>query len=256
MEQGNLHNNSANNTNSFRPEFLNDSSEFDDINFKAITDGLGFHHGSSEKVNTRSYKQKAPKKMPPKINSRVNTEKVSKPVSPAPSSNNNYMGGLEAFYKNEVKAEAKVEPRVTKKIQVKKTQAKQATIVEQMLAFITDLFLITGFMGLMFGIAIVASGVDFNLITKLLTFDELITYSLVIFSLNYLLYFTILEIKATPGKQLLGLRIVKTKNKPINAITAFVRACLSLVQLPVFILMAFKWHDSILGTKVIHTDEN
>lgn len=256
----NLNKAKSNSKNGFRPEFFDDE-EFDNINFKAITDGLGFHHGDQKEVSSLSKAKKSvvSRTISAQPQTNILNEKSSS-LEKTLKSNHDVMNGLEAFYKNEnTDLNSKILNQKATKIK-KVIKVKPADFAERSFAFVVDLFLIIAFMAITFTVVFFTSGIEYSIASKLITPEELMIYGGIIFSLNFLLYFTILDTKSSPGKMLVDIKLIRNQKIKkdafrISAFMAFARAFLTLVQLPVFPIMFLQLQDKILGLRVIRNNE-
>ena len=223
-----------------------DDFEIDGLDFKPVTDGLGFH-GEREKKKSPFLEgnsiQKKNKEFVPLASSAT--------LAHTPSSHNidQQSSLLESFYNQNVHKELreKNSNKVKEKIQVK------APLTLQLLSFGSDILLLVTCvlltMALFYFVA--HNRLDFYGVKSFLlnNIDLVSLFSLMI----YLIYFSLFDGIGTLGKRLFSLKLVsKRKNKVLTITQSFNRAFLCLVGLClVGIPCILGLHDSMSETEVI-----
>ncbi len=229
--------------------------------FKPMTKGLGFHQDTKRPSFKPSPKEV---KVFGSSKSTVNQTLSSIPTSigaPKNSRNANQMpSGLEAFYGTQPVASSDSQTLFEKPIHTKsevkqekisstKKTAPQAT---QFFAWIIDLLMIISFVALTGVLLVFASGIEFTMYSRLISPKELGIFTATIFSIYYLLYFTILELSATPGKTIFGIRLVTTSGREVSVKHTFTRALISLFSgVALFLPMLLDFQGRLSDTKVV-----
>lgn len=226
-----------------------DEFNLDEDSFKPMTKGLGFHHEqkkSSFKVAPKESKTFASAKTQPMLNSlsTKNTKTIATQHIPS---------GLEAFYgtKAQAKSAEFFELEVEEKIDLKKNFI-EASALSQFGAWIIDLLLIASFEIFTGALLILASGIEFKVLARLVSTQDLIAFSGAIFSIYYLLYFTILDLTASPGKTLFGIKLVKSDKGNVAVKNTFTRALVSLLSaVALFLPMLLDFQGRLSDTKLV-----
>jgi uncharacterized RDD family membrane protein YckC len=231
-----------------------DDFEISENSFKPVTKGLGFHHEQKRQHSFRS----APKEI--KNNT---TQKSLHPLLNDLATNNqkkistNIPSGLEAFYGKPT------EPKKSDEIKLADTttlladseiqyiEKKNASIILTFAAWIIDLLVVFSFSIITTTLLIWASGINFNTFLRIVPMEDTIVFSAVLFSIYYMLYFTILELNGTPGKTIFGLRLITINNRPISVRHTFIRSIVSLLSfVALFLPMLVDFQGRLSETKV------
>ncbi len=236
-----------------------DEFQISEETFKPMTKGLGFHQDTkrpSFKPAPKEVKSFGSPKTPMK--SALNTLPASSaPMKTSAQPANHLPSGLEAFYgatpapKNEAANlfdQPKKEEVKTEKVTSKKTAAQSA----QFLAWTIDILVISSFVVLTGVLLVWASGIEFNMYSRLISTQDLAAFAAAIFSIYYLLYFTILDLSATPGKTIFGIRLVKANGGEVSVKHTFTRALISLFSgIALFLPMLLDFQGRLSDTKVV-----
>ena len=251
MESGQFENNEV-------PEIKFNIDEFDleNYEFKPLNKGLGFHHSQKEAKEA----SKVLRKERPKVSTPIRKPLVSKQpetLRPLPTtaidsnsakiSEKNFQSGLELFYENESKAPAKeVElPKETKTINMTK-----AGMMSSFAAWLVDVMIICTVSLITFSAFALIAGAPFELKAFLKFGRTFLPALLVMFSLFFLLYFSVLELGQTFGAQVFGIKVLDQKNKSIGIKKTLLRSFISLISIPLVgfpILMDF--HGKLTDTE-------
>lgn len=141
------------------------------------------------------------------------------------------------------KEETKTEKTVSKKA------APQSA---QFLAWIVDILVIASFVALTGALLVFASGIELHMYSRLISTQDLSAFAAAIFSIYYLLYFTILDLSATPGKTIFAIRLVKADGSEVSVKHTFTRALISLVSgVALFLPMLLDFQGRLSDTKVV-----
>lgn len=235
-----------------------DEFQISEETFKPMTKGLGFHQDTkrpSFKPAPKEVKAFGSPKAP--MTSALSTLSATSTAKPS-TQTNHLPSGLEAFYgatpapKTEApnlfeqatkKEEAKVE---------KATNKKTASQSAQFLAWIIDVLVIASFVVLTGALLVWASGIEFTMYSRLISTQDLALFVSAIFSIYYLLYFTILDLSATPGKTIFGIRLAKINGGDVSVKHTFTRALVSLCSgIALFLPMLLDFQGRLSDTKVV-----
>jgi uncharacterized RDD family membrane protein YckC len=219
------------------PQPLVDEIDFD---FKPITSGLGFHH---------------PKTTEPKSAFMDRSVAVTPMPLPAPAHKKDmsvYQSDLSLFYGN---AQPENVPVLEERPQ-EDVYFKLASKGQRIFAYLTDLFLIAGVLGIV--LTVMARTISMDLVEVWTLYPNEITPLVVtLFSGFYLIYFSIFEkaSQSTLGKNIFAIRVVGLNNKPLSLFALLLRSFISLLN---FISLGlFSWFDlqnKVTGSKVIRID--
>lgn len=248
-----------------------DDFQLSEESFKPMTKGLGFHHEPKK----QAFKP-APQEAKPMVHTKslptqgmpasaARTQKQSfVPMGDLSKDNqktttNHIPSGLEAFYStnNSVLANnASVESTFFE--EKNKTSTKigkkyqSAPIAYQLSAYVIDILLICSFVIFTAALLVLASGIEFSMYSRIISQQDLFVFAVAMFSIYYLLYFTILDASSTPGKTIFGLKLVKTDGRPVAVKDSFFRAIISLISgVALFLPLMLDFHGKLTDTKVV-----
>lgn len=252
---------------SFSNQSTNNPAPFevnlDDFNisedsFKPMTKGLGFHHEQNRPAFKATPKEVKPFGVTAK--SQPKTSSLLKPMSEKneATASAHVPTGLEAFYGTKGSTgsqtnmlDKKMEALADKLVETK-TQFKTASASIQFLAWAIDVLVVASFVATTGALLVFASGIQFEMFSRLISRQDLIAFSAAIFSIYYLLYFTILDLSASPGKTIMGIRLLKTDNKNVSVKNTFARALVSLLSVvALFLPMLLDFQGRLSDTKVV-----
>lgn len=238
-----------------------DEFQINEDTFKPMTKGLGFHQDTKRPSFKPSPKQVKPYGSP---KSPLGASLKSMPASTVGQANNAQpvMGnqlpsGLEAFYGKapQPAEETNLFETKTRKEENKTERTlslKTAPQTSQFLAWVIDILVITSFVALTGALLVFASGIDYRMYSRLISPQDLAAFTAAIFSIYYLLYFTILDLSATPGKTIFAIRLVKSDGGPVSVKHTFARALISLVSgIALFLPMLLDFQGRLSDTKVV-----
>ncbi|MBC77338.1 MAG: hypothetical protein CME64_15140 [Halobacteriovoraceae bacterium] len=230
-----------------------DSLFDDDISFKPITKGLGFHHGEKsgeEKLDTLKARSLDLEKS---LNERASQINKTKSVAQTPKSANllstKDLGELAPFYASEDNKDTELDINVSDPVEV-----EEASAISRLLAFGVDLGIISSAFGLMILSTLLASGISLGVVRESLNSMFFITTVLPLAVMFYLFYFTFFDktVFSTPGKKIVGIAVVANTSDRVKMTQSFSRALLSLAS--VFTLgmpSILDFHSKITDTKVV-----
>jgi uncharacterized RDD family membrane protein YckC len=227
--------------------------------FKPMTKGLGFHQDTK-----RSSFTPAPKENKTFVSSRTKLSATlnNLPVSTLSSANtkaviqNQLPSGLEAFYGKSLAASEESNLFDQKIISNEKTahltSQKLASSHSQFFAWLIDILVIASFVVFTGAMLILSSGIDYKLYSRLISKQDLSLFTAAIFAIYYMLYFTILDLSATPGKTIFGIHLVKTNGESASVKHTFSRAMISLLSgIALFLPMLLDFQGRLSDTKVV-----
>lgn len=241
-----------------------DEFMIDEDSFKPMTKGLGFHHDQK-----RPTFKAAPKDIKPIVStgakaqahlsttlSALASQAVVK-VNGTSTSSTHIPSGLEAFYgsKPEINStqfkDEFFENKTDQKVGAKSI-LKPASMVAQFFAWIIDISVIFSFVILTGALLVLASGIEFKMYSKLISNEDLAIFATAIFSIYYLLYFTILDLSSSPGKTVMGIRLLKINGKNVSVRETFLRSLISLLSgIALFLPMLLDFQGRLSDTKVV-----
>ena len=235
-----------------------DEFQISEDTFKPMTKGLGFHQDTkrpSFKPSPKEVKSFGSTKSPvnPTLSSIPTT--LSQPNTKAVL-NNHMPSGLEAFYGTrpaEVPEQNLFERPIKEEAKKDKTlTVKSAPQSLQFMAWIVDVLVILSFVALTGALLVFASGIEFQMYSRIISPQDLASFAAAIFSIYYLLYFTILDLSATPGKTIFSLRLVKVDGGEVSVKHTFARALISLCSgVALFLPMLLDFQGRLSETKVV-----
>jgi uncharacterized RDD family membrane protein YckC len=241
-----------------------DEFQINEDTFKPMTKGLGFHQDTKRPSFKPSPKEvrtfgsaKAPLKaslggMSASTLGQANVSNNAKPVM-----GNQLPSGLEAFYgKSQTSKEEtnlfEQQIIIEEKIITNKTTVKVAPQMAQFFAWIIDVLVITSFVALTGALLVFASGIDYKMFSRLISSQDLAMFTAAIFSIYYLLYFTILDLSATPGKTIFAIRLIRADGGPVSVKHTFARSLISLFSgVALFLPMLLDFQGRLSETKVV-----
>jgi uncharacterized RDD family membrane protein YckC len=235
-----------------------DEFQINEDTFKPMTRGLGFHQDTkrpSFKPAPKEVKAFGSAKAPVKTS--LNSIPTSLTQSKAPAQASHLPSGLEAFYGAKPVVpetpnnlfEKTINEEVKKEKIIAVTNAPQAS---QFFAWVIDILVIASFVVLTGALLVFASGIEFNMYSRLISNQDLAIFTAAIFSIYYVLYFTILDLSATPGKTIFGIRLVTASGREVSVKHTFGRAIISLLSgIALFLPMLLDFQGRLSDTKVV-----
>lgn len=250
------HSSSSEKPNNFQVNL--DEFNISEDSFKPMTKGLGFHHEqkrSTFKATPKEVKAFGSVRTPPKAATILNSLSGQTAAATA----QHMPTGLEAFYGAKGNPGNQNQQNVLeKKIEFKpesveeKTKFKTAGSTLQFSAWLIDLLVVASFVAITGALLVFASGIQFQMFARLISTQDLIAFTTAIFSIYYLLYFTILDLTASPGKTILGIRLLRTDNSNVTVKNTFTRALVSLLSsVALFLPMLLDFQGRLSDTKVV-----
>ncbi len=216
----------------------------EDMPFKPLTDGLGFHHEPQQKneksLNTLQSRQKS---LEQSLNARAGKIKRESKTQPAQRT----MGDLAPFY-NEKKTEP-VELNMGHSAET--PEQLEASSVSRLAAFFLDEAIILSSLAFILMTAALNSGLSLGAIGERLSLSFTAANLLPLLGLFYLFYFSFFDKTkfSTPGKRMMGIRVESLEEGPMTMGQSFSRALVLAMSLGSFGLIDL--HSKLSNTKVI-----
>jgi uncharacterized RDD family membrane protein YckC len=222
-----------------------DDFEISAESFKPVTKGLGFHQ-DQKKTNFK-----------PVIHAKIETSRISGPLTKISQEietkiNKQAPMGLEAFYgaaspQTQTSTEKEIKLEISKPFEI----PEDVPAIMQFSAWLIDLAVVLALVAITAACLVLASGLNYSLISKLVTKSDLILFSATIFSIYYILYFTILDLSGSPGKIILGIKLTTTDSSQIAIKNTFTRSLVSLLSILGFCLpMLLDFQGRLSDTKI------
>jgi uncharacterized RDD family membrane protein YckC len=231
-----------------------DGLDLESMDFKPMTEGLGFHH---EEKKTKIVKPSVAFKNTTEISSPKTRHSVNGVTSNLGISNANnqreisaHKSELAAFYGEETKVNQKVQKET--KIEARTLVKEEAGKLQQFGAWVVDLLLISSIVAMTAALLAAVSGIDIRTLARLVTTNDLIFFTASLFCLFYMLYFTVLDLASTPGKSIFKLQLVKTNNKEVRVTQTFFRSIITLLSfLTIGLPSLIDFQGKLSDTKVV-----
>ena len=197
-----------------------DEIDLDKITFRPITQGLGFH---------------PEKKEIPIIRSKMSTPRPNQPFSttfaPAPTL-------------------SVPKPKVAMpKIEVKALEVAPFSL--RVTAFALDMLIVLVGTAITLFILGLGSGLSIEILVSILGPKDIILFTIGVFSIYFLFYFSILDLSSTAGKSLMGLEMKTIDGKRAGIQNSFSRSLITLLSLPLLGAPAIaEVQEKLSGTKI------
>lgn len=255
MQNQNVSNSSD--TTKTQPVFnVEDEFDFESFSVKPLNSGLGFHQN---KERTRPKIQR-PAQSPSSSLSSSRPSAFDKKI-PASVKKEQMVSRqeLSAFYGQEQFVPSHLEKKQEKNEASKLTDNLDAipSLTERFAAWIVDFLIIAFMCSSLLAAFLFASGIgfDFDHLATIFTSLEMVVYSLALYSLINLFYFTVLELGVTPGKSLFGLRTYNSDRQGVSGVQSFMRALVALLScLAVGLPLLLDFQSHLSDTKVYKTN--
>lgn len=215
-----------------------DGLDFDSMDFKPMTEGLGFH---LEEKQTKIIKPSVALKQSNEISTPKQRQMVQGVTSNLGVSNVNnqreitaHKSELTAFYGQDVAGAAHTTLNTQKEKAIREATQEQTLLeagkFQQLGAWLLDVAIVSGIVAMTAALLAAVSGIDIRVLARLLTTNDLVLFSGSLFTLFYMLYFTVLDLASTPGKSVFGLHLIKTNNQDVRVTQTFFRAAITLIS--------------------------
>jgi len=217
----------------------NEEFNLEDVNFRPLTKGLGFHQKEVQKV------------LKP-LNAQVREESYK-----GQNFSSKEKSQLSSFYQN---------PPITKEFPKELAQEEEILgqeseqekyYLHQSLSFLIDLIIILGLLSTTFLCFFYFSPLDIQQALEVMSSSIFFFSFSILFSIYYITYFSFLDILGTPGKLCLGLKLVETNRDTLTLKHTFLRSIITLSSfLVAFLPLIVDFHGKLSDSKVVKIDEN
>ncbi len=227
----------------------------DNIDFKPITKGLGFHHSLKEQKEVKVNLKRQSESLKNEIETRMNQLNIADSQTNKPNAVN--MGELAPFY-TETITETKVQETnlFTESEEVAVAyEDNEASMGMRASAWLIDFTILISLMLVTFTAIIYFADLPMEFINTIMVSDDLAISFLVITTMFYIFYFSFFEKTnfSTPGKNIMGLKVKSFSSKNVSLFQSFARSILGIISLPLLGLpMLLKLHDKFTDTIVVH----
>lgn len=225
----------------------------DEMPFKPITSGLGFHHEKEKKLDTLKARQND---LEQSLNSRavqikreraIETRNFELKDSVKNQAAQKSMGDLAPFYNERQKNEVELNVADFSAPELSKTASPLARAA----AFSLDMAIVLSSLGFILLTAVLNSGLSLEAIGERLNLGFAVANLLPLLALFYVFYFSFFDKTkfSTPGKRLMGARVESLEGAPMTMGQSFSRAL--VLALSGGLLGAIDLHSKLSNTKVI-----
>ncbi|MBT6324960.1 MAG: hypothetical protein HOJ35_03260 [Bdellovibrionales bacterium] len=210
----------------------------EDFSFKPITQGLGFHKEAKRRLPISKPKPKPKPKSIQKPNIEFSTND-SKSLT-------NELSGLDAFYSGSEVSISSLEEE--NQLGVGETIRNS----DQLLAWAIDVVIILSVqMATMLLLTIVAK-TNGIILANLVQSAEMLILTSTLFVIYFLLYFSILDVSASPGKTIKGVMLVCSTGGRLEVRHTFTRSLIVLLSpFLLFLPLIFNWQSKLSDTTLI-----
>ena len=190
--------------------------------FKPLTEGLGFHHSIKEQKEVKA--DLATKKVVLKEQLETRAKELNLRST---KTNNISMGELAPFYSDKTEVVAKVE------LHSHESDLEEASLVTRFGAWFVDAVIIASIITISLVSIIFIANIPLSYIRDNILNLDLILSFMSISILFYSFYFSFFDKTSfsTPGKRLLGIRVLSIKGGPITFIQAFSRVLITFASI-------------------------
>jgi len=206
----------------------------DDFNFTPLTTGLGFNHERDKRV-LKTGKNVNMIAEPAVIQKNQLKEKIFDASS-----------YLDVFEKKlSIQKEEVAKEKLEEVIQL-------APVRMQISAWLIDVLVIFALMSVTMIFSAAVPGMKLNDFLNLISFKDMLIFSVIMFVCYYVLYFSIMDYFITPGKYLLNIRLVRTNGANLSLKDTFIRSLVSAASFSALCVPLYiDFHGKISDTKVI-----
>ena len=218
---------------------------FDEVSFKPITKGLGFHNKepTSTGVGKPQIKpQPFPKKLP---GNQVTPSKGQESLGTFYGRTNSWQDSFEA--ESEKNEEAPLE---------ESKYFCDALGYEKLFSFLTDFVIVLGLTFTTFLCFFYFSPLKLGEVTSFLSSLAFLKAFFILFSVYFLTYFSFLDLNATPGKLLFGLKLVGVNGGLLSFKQTFLRSIITLSSfLVAFLPLIVDFHGKLSDSKLVKNEQ-
>ncbi len=228
-----------------------DPDLFDEIQFKPINKGLGFHH-EAKKASVPTYSNASRIKRPlEKTDRPMHASRPSFPTETQLPSFQHRQDSLPTVAKADLGSMygtvagpfVAPSPENMKSAPVAPKEVVAAARWKQMMAWAVDVTLILVGQWLTLSGLFFAAGLGWTKVIGAIGPQDTIVMTGLLFCFTYMLYFTVLDLGSTPGKSLFKVNVLRPDGKRPTAWNTALRALISLLSIPLLglpLLMDFQ----------------
>lgn len=226
-----------------------DDINVDEFTFRPINQGLGFHQ-KREKVLSGFIAPKKNVRQHPQMASPIPGSLTSGTANISNLSNIK----LESVYGNSSqKTDKEPEVDVVDKQQknVSSNRYSEVSRIALVVAWVIDMMMISAICAMIFFASLKVANLNLSHLRQLITLENAL-YLVALGSFIYIIYFSIWDLVASPGKALLRLKVVSVNDQPPKIHQTFVRAFIGLINVCFFgLVVFFDFHSDFSKTKVV-----
>lgn len=225
--------------------------ELDNISFKAVTKGLGFHHDKKPPVTKEAIKNHVIQKRELNTDSNnffIDSSTLDTGVTPAE---------LDIFYNNKVENTfhsgnlGAVDQIPLPTESVVSDKYINAALWKRFISWPIDCLVILTVTAVTILSFFYIAGIDFDLAKKVVNEDSILLIG-ALFILYYTLYFSVMDLKSSIGKSVFNMSVLTNEETHPTFQKTFFRSILSLIGIALALFpFIFRVHDKITKTKVV-----
>lgn len=215
-----------------------DEMDIEEFDFKPVTKGLGFHHKETERASAPRISR--PSSSLP-IQEKIIAQKITRPTQQFIS-----QAELSGLYTAKPTATPEVSSLPLS------VESVQASNFARSMAFLVDSSIIISTMGLIFWIASYSLGLQIDIVKEFQNVTELSIVSLLLCSLMFVFYFSILDLGQSPGKSLFNISVQSEKDEDLKISQTFLRSIVTLFSMyMLFLPLILDFQNKLSETKVV-----
>ncbi len=224
----------------------NEEFNFDEVSFKPLTKGLGFHKKDTPKVPISNTPVKVPPVQSKFKGNQALPSKGQESLGTFYEHSNIWPGQVENDSNNE-EDEADVIDRV---------ELCDALLYEKASSFIVDLVIIIALASVTFLSFFYFSPIKTNEVTGFLISASFLKAFFILFSVYFITYFSFLDLDRTPGKILFNLRLVDLNGEQVAFKHTFLRSLITLSSfLVAFLPLIVDFHGKLSDSKLVKNEQ-
>jgi len=224
----------------------NEEFNFDEVSFKPLTKGLGFHKKDSPKAIVSNTQVK-----PPPIQNKFKGNQV------LPSKGQESLG---TFYEHSNIWPGQIENDSAQDDSELDTtdQAEfcEALFFEKFSSFMVDFLIITALTSVTFLSFFYFSPIKASDVTSFLASVSFLKAFFILFSVYFITYFSFLDLDRTPGKTLFNLKLVDLNGGQLTFKNTFLRSLITLSSfLVAFLPLIVDFHGKLSDSKLVKNEQ-
>lgn len=222
-------------------------SFFDELDFKPITEGLGFHHSIKEKKDLGLSLNSKKKELESDLLLRA--ERLREGQEPKLKSTS--MGELAPFYESETTKEIELSLNETE--QANYSNDVEASLALRLGAWSLDLMILLTVTVVTISAIIIFANLPLDVLSNLMISDDITISAIALFSMFYVFYFSFFDktLYSTPGKRILGIKVIALKGN-VKLTQSFMRSLLTFASVATLGLVGIlKMQDRLTDTSVV-----